>query len=1020
MPTISQLAPATAASDSDELIISQAGTTRKVTRAQMLAGVQAQLSAPSGSLLGRASKNVGAAEVIAVGENLVLSGGTLSASATPFVLATQESGVVPASGDLIGIGQAGRNAVVTYRQFLSGLPSVPNIDASQTVVIPTGQSAPMKLGDLTARFLSRDGGTVSGILALANDPTEARHAVTKHYVDGQFGEALPLSGGVLSGPLTLQVAPTSGIHAATKGYVDAVSSGAVPRAGGTLSGPLSLSLDPVTPMHAATKQYVDRRVVRDGDTMTGYLSLADDPLAEGHAVTKRYVDQQVNNALPLVGGTMKGPLVLSAAPTTTMHPATKQYVDARVVRAGDTFIGPLVLAADPVAMREAATKQYVDNRVARTGDTLSGPLALAGDPTANAHAATKSYVDGKVQFVLSKSGGTLSGALALSGDPASSMHAATKGYVDALSGLNLPIAGGTLAGNLSVLGVPTGPQHAVTKAYVDNQSAVRLPLAGGTLTGALTLSEAASSPLHAISKAYVDANPGRDGVINVKLPPYNAKLDGIANDTGAFKAAYQAAPAGSAIYVPNGTANIQSPGSWGIPLTKRVKWIVDGTVLPSGVPLGDCIPDGGGPAAISLPGLASGHSGRGLVVSQAGSEATDLSAFHVSYLVNHNGGSSGVISNSRTDTIIYNSPRNFVWSGLDRLVWAGVQSPAGAPPAQHVARYIQSIRQTAAADANGEPLKPQPEVWAACLEYRDHTNKPSSATGASLVVEMDWMGNGADDADNRTIQSLVIGQANTAGEPVELGSVVQVTLFAGHVGQVQRAFVLGVPFSKSLFDTTYATQLPGANAIRLAAGHSIAFEATGSARLAYDSAVGALRWYQGASSQVIGKGITVGWQSVASGNLTLLPYLVGNIIFLVGSGGYTVSLPAARLVAAGTGYTFSTLGAVAVSISPIAGEGIDGAPVVLRQHDRYHIVSDGVNSWREVFRTNAVSPRFSAPPVLPSYVVAALPTSVAAGAKAFASNGRKPNEGAVAGTGVEVFFDGIRWVSVCSGSQVTA
>ena len=727
MPTIPQLAPATAASDSDELIVSQGGTTRKVTRAQMLAGVQAQLSAPSGSLLGRASKNVGAAEVIAIGENLVLSGGTLSASATPFVLATQESGVVPASGDLVGIGQAGRNAVVTYRQFLSGLPSVPNIDASQTVVTPTGQSAPMKLGDMTARFLLRDGGTVSGILALANDPTEARHAVTKHYVDGQFGEVLPLSGGVLSGPLTLQIAPTGGMHAATKGYVDAVSSGAVLRAGGTLSGPLSLSLDPVTPMHGATKLYVDRRVVRDGDTMTGYLSLADDPLAEGHAVTKRYVDQQMNDVLPLVGGTLKGPLVLSAGPTTTMHPATKQYVDARVVRAGDTFSGPLLLAADPVAMREAATKQYVDSRVAKTGDTLSGPLALAGDPTANAHATTKSYVDGKVQFALSKSGGTLSGALALSGDPASSLHAATKGYVDALSGLNLPIAGGTLAGSLSLLGVPTGPQHAATKAYVDSQSAVRLPLAGGTLTGALTLSEAASSPLHAISKAYVDANPGRDGVINVKLPPYNAKLDGIANDTGAFKAAYQAAPTGSAIYVPNGTANIQSAGSWGIPLTKRVKWIVDGTVLPNGVPLGDCIPDGGGPAAISLPGLASGHSGRGAVVSQAGSEATDLSAFHVSYLVNHNGGSSGVISNFRTDTIIYNSPRNFVWSGLDRLVWAGVQSPVGAPPAQHVARYVQSIRQTAATDASGEPLKPQPEVWAACLEYRDHTNKPSSS-----------------------------------------------------------------------------------------------------------------------------------------------------------------------------------------------------------------------------------------------------------------------------------------------------
>jgi ABC-type transporter lipoprotein component MlaA len=89
-------------------------------------------------------------------------------------------------------------------------------------------------------------------------------------------------------------------------------------------------------------------------------------------------------------------------------------------------------------------------------------------------------------------------------------------------------------------------------------------------------------------------------------------------------------------------------------------------------------------------------------------------------------------------------------------------------------------------------------------------------------------------------------------------------------------------------------------------------------------------------------------------------------------------------------------------------------------HDRYHVVSDGVSSWREIFRTNAVSPRFLAPPVLPSYAVAALPATVQAGAKAFASNGRKPSEAAGSGTGVEVFYDGTRWISVCGGSQVAA
>ena len=41
-------------------------------------------------------------------------------------------------------------------------------------------------------------------------------------------------------------------------------------------------------------------------------------------------------------------------------------------------------------------------------------------------------------------------------------------------------------------------------------------------------------------------------------------------------------------------------------------------------------------------------------------------------------------------------------------------------------------------------------------------------------------------------------------------------------------------------------------------------------------------------------------------------------------------------------------------------------------------------------------------------------------AKAFATNGRKPSEGLGAGSGVEVFYDGIRWISGCTGSQVAA
>jgi hypothetical protein len=43
-----------------------------------------------------------------------------------------------------------------------------------------------------------------------------------------------------------------------------------------------------------------------------------------------------------------------------------------------------------------------------------------------------------------------------------------------------------------------------------------------------------------------------------------------------------------------------------------------------------------------------------------------------------------VIANTRNDTIIYNSPSNFVWGGIDRLLWCGSQTPSGSGAAEHV------------------------------------------------------------------------------------------------------------------------------------------------------------------------------------------------------------------------------------------------------------------------------------------------------------------------------------------------
>ena len=56
-----------------------------------------------------------------------------------------------------------------------------------------------------------------------------------------------------------------------------------------------------------------------------------------------------------------------------------------------------------------------------------------------------------------------------------------------------------------------------------------------------------------------------------------------------------------------------------------------------------------------------------------------------------------------------------------------------------------------------------------------------------------------------------------------------------------------------------------------------------------------------------------------------------------------------------------------------------------------------------------------------AFPVAGLPVSAKAGTVYYASDGRKPGEGAGSGTGVLVYFDSTEtWISVHSGVAVTA
>ncbi|MFL5289541.1 MAG: hypothetical protein ACJ8AW_53430 [Rhodopila sp.] len=327
MPTIDQLAPATSASDADEFVVSQASVAKKITCAQVLNGVQPQIAMPADSLLGRASSGTGAPEVIAVGDNLILNSRTLSATATPFSISGLPTGIVPATGDLVAVSQAGTNVAVTYGQLIGGLSGLANIDVSQALVTPSGTNTEKKLADLAATSLPVSGGTLTGQLSLSGKPVLPAEAANKAYVDERILTALALTGGSMSGTLTLAAAPQSPLDSVTKGYADALAATLLPLSGASLSGALLLNSDPSNNLQAATKRYADLKLTRTGDTLSGMLTLAADPTGALHASTKNYVDTKVGDALPKSGGTMLGSLVLASDPSVNAQAATKQYVD---------------------------------------------------------------------------------------------------------------------------------------------------------------------------------------------------------------------------------------------------------------------------------------------------------------------------------------------------------------------------------------------------------------------------------------------------------------------------------------------------------------------------------------------------------------------------------------------------------------------------------------------------------------------------------------------------------------------
>jgi hypothetical protein len=177
-------------------------------------------------------------------------------------------------------------------------------------------------------FLSLAGGRMTGTMYLFNDPTDAMMPATKGYVDAHSGSGgggipeaptdgkaygresgawvpvLPLAGGTLTGALILAADPTALLGAVTKQYSDAnVANGIATRVlktGDTMTGPLVLPGSPTATLQAATKDYVDTSI-------SSAVSAAP--------------------YLPIAGGTLTGPLRVGglAVPSNAFGPQPSFY-----------------------------------------------------------------------------------------------------------------------------------------------------------------------------------------------------------------------------------------------------------------------------------------------------------------------------------------------------------------------------------------------------------------------------------------------------------------------------------------------------------------------------------------------------------------------------------------------------------------------------------------------------------------------------------------------------------------------
>ena len=182
--------------------------------------------------------------------------------------------------EIVGVTENPQTGYLTITRGLEGTSSRPWAAGTQVIcsltedIINAALLAYFDIGEVLAlNFLKLAGGTLTGPLLLAGDPTLANHAANKNYVDNILGNKLPLAGGTMLGAINMNANRILNLPAAASQNEPA------------------RSVDLTTAQTAITKTFADRSGILTTAGTSSAFTVTDQAgetaLADGMTITVR-------------------------------------------------------------------------------------------------------------------------------------------------------------------------------------------------------------------------------------------------------------------------------------------------------------------------------------------------------------------------------------------------------------------------------------------------------------------------------------------------------------------------------------------------------------------------------------------------------------------------------------------------------------------------------------------------------------------------------------------------------------